>query len=59
MKQFYLALFFSLLCFYKVDAQTYAGIPGPENVLVVWTDTTRSASDSIKEYYKNERGIPL
>jgi len=52
------------LCYNIAEAQTYANIPGPENVLVVYKvptssqDTLGLISDSVKTYYVNARGIP-
>lgn len=63
-------LLFVLLLFYLsnfIEAQqlpTYGGIPGPENVLVVYkvqsgpTDTLGAVSDLVKEYYRLARSIP-
>lgn len=63
-------LFFALLllfCNNFIEAQqipTNAGIPRPENVLVVYkvqsdpVDTLGAISDSVKEYYRLARGIP-
>ncbi len=63
-------LLFVLLLLYLnnfIEAQqlpTNAGIPGPENVLVVYKvpnslqDTLGFISDSVKEYYKTVRAIP-
>ena len=64
MKQALLLLFSFLLYCNIAKAQTYAGSPGPENVLVVYKakenpqDTLGMISDSIKNYYVNARQIP-
>ena len=64
MKHILLLCFFFLLCYNVIEAQTYANIPGPENVLVVYKvptsfqDTLGRISDSVKTYYVNARGIP-
>ncbi len=67
MKNFLLFVLLLLYCNNFIEAQqipTYAGIPGPENILVVYkvqsdpTDTLGAVSDSVKEYYRLARGIP-
>ncbi len=57
-KVLYFSVLF-LLCFNiaEVQAQTYANIPGPENVLVVY-NLNSSVSDSVANYYITARGIP-
>ncbi len=40
-----------------VQAQTYANIAGPENVLVVWNGNSE-VSDSVQQYYVEQRNIP-
>ncbi len=53
-------LFFILYC-NITEAQTYANIAGPENVLVVYNSINDSLgwiSDSVKTYYQNVRNIP-
>jgi len=57
MKHFSFLCFFFLLCFNIAEAQTYANIPGPENVLVVY-DSLNQVSIDIKDYYQNARNIP-
>lgn len=57
MKQFLIiiiAIFFSCKL---VQAQTYANIAGPENVLVVWNGKSE-VSDSVQQYYVDQRNIP-
>lgn len=51
-----LALFVLIYCSIA-EAQTYANAPGPENVLVVWNSNSL-VSDSVKNYYRDARGIP-
>ena len=64
MKHLFVLFFFFLLCYNVAEAQTYADILGPENVLVVYKvptsfqDTLGRISDSVKTYYVNARGIP-
>ncbi len=66
MKFFPALLVFLFLCASYSNAQTptYAGIPGQENVLVVYKqptslqDTLGLISDSVKEYYRLARNIP-
>ena len=66
MKHFISVFFIALLCQNLTEAQTptYAGLPGPENVLVVYKqptslqDSLGLISDSIKEYYRIARNIP-
>jgi hypothetical protein len=66
MKHLILFSFFFILCCSIAEAQTptYAGIPGPENVLVVYkipndtTDTLGVISEQVKNYYVNARNIP-
>ncbi|MGQ9644866.1 MAG: hypothetical protein ACUVT3_13495 [Ignavibacterium sp.] len=46
------------LLYYDVtEAQTYANIPGPENVLVVY-NSLDTISFLVTNYYKNARNIP-
>jgi len=64
-------LFFFLLTFLlitvvsELKAQTYADLPGPENVLVVYKqpvddqDTLGLISEAVKDYYKTARNIPV
>jgi len=58
MKKFLYFLIILLLCFKiaEVHAQTYANMPGPENVLVVY-NLNSSVSDSVANYYLSARGI--
>lgn len=63
-KVLYFSVLF-LLCFNiaEVQAQTYANIPGPENVLVVYklpdpNNPADTISRAIKNYYVTARGIP-
>ena len=64
MKYFFILCFFFLLCYNVTEAQTYANIPGPENVLVVYKkpvdqfDTLGNISQAVMNYYVNARGIP-
>lgn len=66
MKYFFTFLLLSFLCatYSQTQTPTFAGIPGPENVLVVYKqptnpqDTLGMISDSIKEYYRIARNIP-
>jgi len=64
MRHLFVLFFFFLLYYNVTEAQTYANIPGPENVLVVYKvptsfqDTLGRISDSVKTYYVNARGIP-
>jgi uncharacterized protein (TIGR03790 family) len=59
MKQFIIVLFIVLLCQNLTEAQTptYAGLPRPENVLVVF-NANSDTSRMVKDYYKLKRGIP-
>ncbi|NCS89222.1 MAG: hypothetical protein GW789_10840 [Ignavibacteria bacterium] len=57
MKQFLLFSFLCFLCYTLAEAQTYANIPGPENVLLVY-NLNSGVSDSVKIYYRDVRGIP-
>ncbi len=57
MKHLLVSFFFFLIYYNATEAQTYANIPGPENVLVVWNSSS-SVSDSVKNYYRDARGIP-
>lgn len=59
MKKFLWIAVLFLQCFKiaEVQAQTYANIPGPENVLVVY-NLNSSVSDSVANYYVTARGIP-
>lgn len=67
MKYLFSILFIALLCQNLTEAQTptYAGLPGPGNVLVVYKaqnnqqDTLGMISDSVMHYYINKRGIPF
>ncbi|MFN7014975.1 MAG: hypothetical protein ACK4ON_11975 [Bacteroidia bacterium] len=64
MKHLLIFCFFFLLCNNLAKAQTYANIPGPENVLVVYKqptgpmDTLGWVSDSVMQYYTTARNIP-
>ncbi|BDQ03789.1 MAG: hypothetical protein HRF52_14470 [Ignavibacterium sp.] len=64
MKHFIVFCFFILLCNSLAKAQTYANIPGPENVLVVYKqptgpmDTLGWVFDSVMQYYTTARNIP-
>lgn len=66
MKYFISVLFIALLCQNLTEAQTptYADLPRPENVLVVYKakenqqDTLGIISDSVMQYYKTVRNIP-
>ena len=64
MKQFFTILSFFILCNNLAEAQTYANIPGPENVLVVYkipkdeNDTLGNVSKAVMEYYVSARNIP-
>lgn len=59
----YLCLFLFLYCSIT-EAQTYANIAGPENVLVVYKqpvdqdDSLGQISQAVMEYYQNARNIP-
>ena len=59
MKYFVTFLFIALLCQNSAEAQTptYAGVPGPENVLVVYNSQHQISID-VKNYYQLKRGIP-
>ena len=57
MKQFLLFSILYFLCYTLAEAQTYANIPGPENVLLVY-NLNSGISDSVKIYYRDARGIP-
>lgn len=59
MKQVLCLFFLFLLCFSlaEVQAQTYANVPGAENVLVVFNELD-STSVQVKNYYQQSRGIP-
>lgn len=59
MKYFAAVFFTVLLCLNMTEAQTptYAGLPGPENVLVVYNSLDQTSTD-VKNYYQLKRGIP-
>ena len=57
MKHLLVSFFFFLLCYNVAEAQTYANIPGPENVLVVYNSLNQTSID-VKDYYQTARGIP-
>ena len=59
MKYFFTILFIGLLCHKVTEAQTptYAGIPKPENVLVVY-NANSDTSFLVANYYKTVRNIP-
>ncbi len=58
MKHLFVSIFFFLLCYTVTEAQpTYANIPGPENVLVVYNSLDQTSID-VKDYYKAARNIP-
>lgn len=57
MKKLLISLMLILSCCNVTEAQTYANIPGPENVLVVYKMYS-DVSDSVMEYYVNVRNIP-
>ncbi len=57
MKQFLIIILALVFYCNKSDAQTYANIAGPENVLVVWNGNSE-ASDSVQQYYVEQRNIP-
>jgi len=57
MKRILLFCFFFLLCNNLAEAQTYANVPGPENVLVVYNSLDQTSID-VKEYYITARNIP-
>lgn len=66
MKQFLLVIVLFIPCFMigEVQAQTYANIPLPENVLVVYklpdpNNEADTLSRAVKDYYKTARGIPV
>lgn len=64
MKNCFFFLFLSFLCVSNLEAQTYANVPGPENVLVVYklpvdqSDSIGLVSQAIKNYYRDARNIP-
>ena len=66
MKQILFILFSFFLCLKIAEAQspTYADIPGPGNVLVVYktpidtSDSLGIISEQVKNYYVNARNIP-
>jgi uncharacterized protein (TIGR03790 family) len=65
MRYFITVLFIALLCQKLMEAQTktYTGLPGPENVLVVYkipnpNDPADTISRAVKDYYKEARSIP-
>ncbi|MCK6615818.1 MAG: hypothetical protein L6Q47_16405 [Ignavibacteriaceae bacterium] len=57
MKKLLISLMLIHSCYYLTKAQTYASVPGPENVLVVY-NMYSALSDSVKDYYINARNIP-
>lgn len=57
MKQLLILIIAIIFSCKLVQAQTYANIAGPENVLVVY-NANSSVSDSVKNYYKDTRNIP-
>ncbi len=57
MKHLLVSFFFFLLCYNVTEAQTYANIPGPENVLVVYNSLNQTSID-VKAYYQTARSIP-
>lgn len=57
MKKLLISLILIHSCYYLTKAQTYASVPGPENVLVVY-NMYSALSDSVKDYYINARNIP-
>jgi len=59
MRQFFVILFVFFLCYNLVEAQTptFADLPGPEHVLVVYNGNS-TLSDSVMQYYKDSRQIP-
>lgn len=59
MKQFLLTVLIFSFCYDLTEAQspTFAGVPGPENVLVVY-NLNSDTSALVANYYKNARGIP-
>ena len=65
MKLFLISLFLIILYTISTEAQapTYANIPGPENVLVVYklpdpNNPADTISQAVMNYYVNARGIP-
>ena len=65
MKLFLISLFLIILYTISIEAQapTYANIPGPENVLVVYklpdpNNPADTISRAVMNYYVNARGIP-
>ena len=59
MKKLYFFIVSLFLCYNIAEAQTptYASVPGPENVLVVYNSLS-DTSKLVKYYYVNARGIP-
>ncbi len=58
MKQLFVSCVFFLLCYNITEAQpTYANVPGPENVLVVFNSLDLTSKD-VKDYYTTARNIP-